>query len=120
MPRRKQEVQPVTATDSDPWQAYLEAMHLTGGITVVTQAGKAETFAASEWELQIIKDPLFDKFLRYGPGKTRIGPKTVGEFLSLPPDNKKFYAQVFKEWKKVIKERKIPIEELEQFSEAQT
>jgi len=74
---------------------------------------EGKTYRASEWELQIIKAPLFDKFLRYGPGRSGIGPKTVGAFLELSEEDKKFYAKVFNEWKKVIKERKIPVEQLE-------
>jgi hypothetical protein len=102
--RRTVEPQPVEE-DLDPWSAFLKAMHLTGG-------SKSEA-TASEWELQVIRDPLFDKFLRYGPGRSNIGPKTVGQFLSLPDSDKRFYAKVFENWKKVIKERNIPIEQLE-------
>jgi len=80
-------------------------MHLAGGPKTVA--------TASEWELQIIKDPLFDKFLRYGPGRSGIGPKTVAQFLSLPESDKRFYANVFERWKRILKEEKIPIEELE-------
>ena len=61
--------------------------------------------AISDWELKIIKDPLFDTFLKFGPGRTGIGPKTVSDFLSLSPKDKKFYAEVFKNWKKVVKQK---------------
>jgi hypothetical protein len=80
-------------------------MHLAGGPKTVA--------TASEWELQIIKDPLFEKFLKYGPGRSGIGPKTTSQFLSLPESDRRFYAKVFENWKKIVKERKIPVEELE-------
>jgi len=102
--RRQQEAQPVA--DADPWRSFLEAIHLVGG----TSSAEPES---SGWELQLVRDPLFEKFLRYGPGRSGVGPKTAAEFLSLPESDKRFYARVFEEWKRVVRERRIPVEELD-------
>lgn len=68
----------------------------------------------AEWELKLVRDPFFDIFLKTGPGKTGIGPKTVGDFLALPENDKKFYAEVFKNWKKTIREKGLA-EKLKKF-----
>jgi hypothetical protein len=58
MPRRKQDIATsVTVADSDPWRAFLEAMHLTGGITV-EPASTAAVSPISEKERED-----FDTFL---------------------------------------------------------
>jgi len=121
MPRRKSD--PISqegyaSNNEDWWLATLKNIYgldvkrlqTSGYETVRTEEG---TFNVSKWELQTIKDPLFEKFLRYGPGRTNIGPKTISAFLSLPENEKKFYIEVFKEWKQVIKEKNLPIEQLE-------
>lgn len=122
MPRRKIETQTEKENRTQPkkenptttyWETALQKLGLLSPITTEATLTSATQIGITGWELQIIKDPLFDKFLRYGPGRSGIGPKTVGEFLELPEEDKKFYAKVFQEWKKVIKERNIPIEQLE-------
>jgi hypothetical protein len=94
------------APDETYWLNFIQ--HMFGNLGSIAKMAEA-----SPEDLQVLKDPLFEKFLRYGPGKSGIGPKTISEFLSLSEKDKRFYATVFREWKKVIKERKIPIEKLE-------
>jgi hypothetical protein len=53
--------------------------------------------------VETLKDPLFDKYLKYGPGKYGRGPSTIQEFLELPEEEQAFYIRVFKRWKQEIK-----------------
>ncbi|MEM3725125.1 MAG: hypothetical protein QW209_06390 [Nitrososphaerota archaeon] len=53
---------------------------------------------------ETLKDPLFDKFLKLGPGKYK-GPSTIADFLNLPPEQQQWYVDVFKQWKKIIKKQ---------------
>jgi len=57
-----------------------------------------------EWAL---RDPLFPAFLTYGPGKTKSGPSTISEFMKLTPSQKRFYLDVFKEWRKIVRQKGI-------------
>jgi len=112
--RKSQNPDSIVKGSSDYWTIALTKLGLLSPITTEATLTSAITETApGKWELQLLKDPLFEKFLRYGPGKSGIGPKTIGAFLELPEEEKRFYAKVFQEWKKVIKERNIPIEQLE-------
>jgi len=95
------------------WLAFLE--HKFGVQSFVRSAppsALASAGAISGWELAVIRDPDFEKFLRYGPGRTGIGPKTVADFLALPEDRKRFFVDVFRQWKKIIKEKGIDLSKL--------
>ncbi|MEM1551586.1 MAG: hypothetical protein QXH03_02815 [Candidatus Bathyarchaeia archaeon] len=111
MPRRRKSLiaytnsQPPTAEDPNWW---LEFLAHKGLLHQTTAAGSHILVVEPEVE-QALQDPMFQKFLEYGPGKTG-GPATVADFLRLPLDQKKFYIEVFKNWKKVIREKKVNLE----------
>jgi len=114
MPRRKKSVMDATPIGMNNYGYWNEVLIKLGYKLPYLQS--TEVFVqqtSTAWELEVIKDPLFEKFLRYGPGRSNIGPKSISEFLELPESDKKFFVQVFNEWKKVIKEKNIPIEKLE-------
>jgi len=92
--------------DKNYWQSFLEAMNLIGPISEETRRITSQ-HNLSSLDMQLIRDPYFELFIKYGPGKTGYGPKTIAEFLELPEDQKQFYAKVFREWKKIIKQKGI-------------
>jgi hypothetical protein len=106
MPRRKQEVQPVTATDSDPWQAFLEALHLVGGISVTSEALSSQV----PGEAKVLSDPLFPKFLELLSSDWGQGPGSITNFQRLPQDEKLFYLGAFQIWKENIRKKGIKVQ----------
>ncbi len=115
MPRKSQTANASATATIDYWEDALKKLGLLSPITAEVTQYTASTAEIGAEELKVIRDPLFDVFLRFGPGKTGSGPKTVGEFLALPPQDKKFYIEVFRNWKAVIREKRLEgnIRELE-------
>lgn len=75
------------------------------GLTKTAEAMGKQVVIDTETE-EVLRDPLFQKYLKYGPGKTG-GPSTISEFLSLPRDQRKFYLDIYKDWKQVVKKEGI-------------
>jgi len=106
---------PLSALDvASLWQLFLEhkfgVQSMARGTSVPTLATAG---ALSGWEMELIRDPLFEKFLKYGPGRTGLGPKTVADFLALPSEQKAFYARVFKSWKQIVRQKGIDLSKLD-------
>jgi len=107
MPRRKkqpqiQDIAPLMPIEESWWSIYLK--DILGLIKTAEAMGK-QVVIDTETE-ETLKDPLFTKYLKYGPGKAG-GPSTISEFLSLPPDQRKFYLNIYKDWKQVVKREGI-------------
>jgi len=103
MPRRKS-VPVATETplqlEGDWWTRFLIEMGYMRepGSTFRPSASSA----TSEEVQEALKDRLFEKYLQFGPGKAG-GPATIADFLQLNPDQQKWYVDVFKTWKQVVK-----------------
>lgn len=87
----------------DYWELTLMSRGLAPPVPILPP----EAFESDE-TLSVIKDPMFEMFLAYGPGKTGIGPKSVSEFLSLNRSDREFYMRVFKRWKKLVGKTELP------------
>ena len=83
----------------DYWSAFLKAMGLTPSVNLIIARGKSEL---SEEVRAALSDPLFASYLKYGPGKTG-GPSTVAEFMQLSPEQQRWYLNLFRTWKKIVK-----------------
>jgi hypothetical protein len=91
MPRRKQEVQPVTVADSDPWQSFLEAMHLVGGIAVEENLTEAkETKPKVQGEMKIFAERLIYALCPPEKGYAPIIVKTVKSIYNVLEGRKDF------------------------------
>ena len=100
--KRTETLTPLVPSE-DYWTEFLKSM----GFTTEYLALTAKSTAVADEEIQnALKDPLFEKYLRFGPGKTG-GPATVSEFLQLTLDQQKWYVNLFKTWKKIVKRDKI-------------
>jgi hypothetical protein len=106
---------PLSALDAASlWQLFLEHKFGVQSMAKGTSVPALATAGAlSGWEMELIRDPLFEKFLKYGPGRTGLGPKTVADFLALPSEQKAFYARVFKSWKQIVRQRGIDLSKLD-------
>lgn len=113
MPKRKFETETRTSSTSDYWTDALSKLGLLSPIITEAETQISTTTGQTGWEMKVISDPLFEKFLRYGPGKAGGGPSTIAAFLNLPEEDKRFYARIFQTWKKIVKEKGVNVEALE-------
>jgi len=107
MPRKKQDIStPITIPEPDPWQAYLEAIHLTGGIALQAETPTTQV----PGEAKVLSDPLFSKFLELLSSDWGQGPGSLSNFQKLPQDEKLFYLGAFQIWKENLKKKGIKVQ----------
>jgi hypothetical protein len=104
--RKQDTAASVTVADADPWQAFLEALHLVGGITVESEAPSSQV----PGEAKVLSDPLFPKFLELLSSDWGQGPGSISNFQKLPQDEKLFYLGAFQIWKENLKKKNIRVQ----------